>query len=129
MIDHVYERGDIILYSFKATGSVQNGLRPAVIIQNTKQNASSPTTIIAPLTSELKKTQMFAHVVLGKRFGLRQSSQVLLEQLQTVNIADFGPYIGHIDDEEILHLIDLGLCKVLGIQSGSLDSSAKEVSA
>ena len=65
--------------------SVQQGLRPALILQNDKQNAASTTTIAAPITSCLKKTSMFSHILLGKRFGLRTESMLLLEQLRTVD--------------------------------------------
>ena len=43
------ERGDIYWYNFgQNEGSVQNGIRPALVIQATNFNANSPTTIIAP---------------------------------------------------------------------------------
>ena len=117
-------RGDIILYNFGTnTGSVQCGTRPAVVLQNDEQNDHSPTTIIAPITSANKKQEMFAHISLGKRFGLSRSSMVLLEQLQTVNQNELGAYIGHISDVNILHRIDRGLKKVLSLKEQGCDIS------
>lgn len=128
MINYSVTRGDIVIFDFGTNnGNVQGGVRPAVALQS---NAQSPVTIIAPLTTELKKPQMSAHVILGKRFGLRESSMVLLEQLTTVNKSSLGPYIGHIDDPQVMRRIDQGLCKTLGIQSGACpsdDSSSEEV--
>ena len=111
-------------------GSLQAGVRPAVVIQNDVLNANSTVTIIAPLTTELKKTHMPAHVVLGRRFGLPRNSMILLEQLRTVNQDDLGPYIGIINDPQINEKINHGLCNVLGIMSNSLaanNSSSEEV--
>ena len=109
-------------------GSLQAGNRPAVVIQNDTLNTNSTVTIIAPLTTELKKTRMSAHVVLGSRFGLPRDSMVLLEQLRTVNQNDLGSYIGFIDDPQIIKQIHQGLINTLGIQSRSHsdDSSSEE---
>ena len=119
------KRGDIVLCNFKAYGgSVQRGYRPAVILQNDKYNASSPTTIVAPITSSKKRTELFAHIVLGKRFGLLKPSMILLEQVQTVNQDELGKCVGHIDDEEVINRIDRGLRKVLDMKNRLNPSSA-----
>ena len=111
-------------------GSLQAGFRPAVVMQNDIMNTNSTVTIIAPLTTEFKKTRMPAHVVLGRRFGLPRDSMILLEQLKTVNQNDLGSYIGFIDDPQIIKQINQGLINTLGIQSESYhseDSSSEEV--
>ena len=132
MIHPQIRRGDLFLYDFGSTaGSVQGHIRPCIVLQIDQQNMRSPTTIIAPLTSNIrKKALMAAHVAVGTQFGLLKKSQILIEQLQTVNKASLGPYIGHIDDEQILKAIDLGLCKTLGIKnlSGNTDISEQEAS-
>ena len=111
------KRGEIVIYDFGINGgSVQRGSRPAIVLQHDKYNATSPTTIIAPITSVKKRTEMFAHVVLGKRFGLRKNSMVLLEQVQTVSQEDLGKYVGHVDDEETISRIDQGLHRVLDMK-------------
>lgn len=109
-------------------GSLQAGFRPAVVIQNDIMNTNSTVTIIAPLTTEFKKTRMPAHVVLGRRFGLPRDSMILLEQLRTVNQNDLGSYIGIIDDSQIKEKINQGLCNVLGVMSSTLaaDNSSSE---
>lgn len=118
-------RGDIVLVNlgYHHGTSLQEGSRPAVVLQNTSQNASSPTTIIAPLTSVLKKTDKPYHVVLGKRFNLRENSMVLIEQIKTISQTSIRNTIGHIDDPIILASIDHALISTLGV------SIPKEVSA
>ncbi len=113
------QRGDIFIFDFgKGTGSVQGGKRPAIVLQNDKQNMRSPTTIIAPLTSNtFKKKFMPAHVAVGTKFGLLYDSQILLEQLTTVNKNHLGKKYGHVNDDQILKAIDHGLCNLLSIRS------------
>lgn len=109
-------RGDLFKYNFGTNiGSVQSGVRPALVLQPYTQNSNSPTTIIAPITSVIKNPDMSSHVVLGRRFGLNKFSMVLLEQIRTVNQDKLGQYIGHIDDAEIIERINNGLYKTLGL--------------
>ena len=119
------KRGDIVLVNLGHHNgmSLQGGFRPAVVVQNTAQNAASPTTIIAPLTSVLKKPNKPYHVVLGKRFNLRKNSMVLIEQIKTISQTSIKRTIGHIDDPDVLASIDRSLINTLGI------SISKEVSA
>lgn len=131
MINSTIRQYSIYWFDFGPNnGSLQANSRPAVIIQNDSLNMNSTVTIIAPLTTELKKTHMSAHVVLGRRFGLPRDSMILLEQLKTVNQNDLGSYIGFIDDPQIIKQINQGLINTLGIQSESYhseDSSSEEV--
>ena len=128
MIHPQIRRGDVFLKVLDTKkGSVQSGLRPVIVLQNDKQNKRSPTTIIAPLTSKTgKKRFMAAHIAVGTEFGLLKDSQILIEQLQTVSTASLGPYIGHVDDEQILKAIDIGLCKTLGIRNYPIKSESSE---
>ena len=128
MNNHTPIRGDIYKFDFgQNPGSVQCGIRPAVVIQNNNLSAHSPVVIVAPVSSVQKKQSMPAHVFLGQRFGLILESQVLLEQIRTVPQSQLGKYIGHIDDEAIMHLIDDGLCKTLGISSDALMTNSSNL--
>lgn len=56
MMNKNFKRGDIYWVDFGITkGSEQGGIRPAVIIQNNVGNKFSPTVIVCPITSEIKK--------------------------------------------------------------------------
>lgn len=58
-------RGDIFLVQLDASYShVQNGKRPCLIIQNNLGNTFSPTLIVVPLTTKLKKPEMPVHVTI-----------------------------------------------------------------
>jgi mRNA interferase MazF len=63
-------------------GSEQGGLRPCVIVQNDIGNTYSPTTIIVPLTTAVKK-QLPTHRALGYTLGVK--GIVLCEQIRVID--------------------------------------------
>lgn len=108
--------GEIYYYDFgKHKGSIQNGLRPAVVIQDDRLNQHSPTTLVAAITSVTKKLYLPSHVVLGDKFGLTKPSMVLLEQVACVNQSDLMDYIGTIDSNTMRHCIRNGIKKTFGL--------------
>ena len=110
------KRGEIYLYDFGTNeGSIQNGLRPALVVQCDEGNKASCTTVIAAMTTVIKKRYLPSHIILGDRFGLKEPSMVMLEQLRTVNQADLLEYIGRIDDEHCMKKINIGVKKALGL--------------
>lgn len=68
-------------------GSEQGGIRPAIIVQNNKGNKFSPTVLIVPLTSEIKKINMPTHNVVHKTKlnGLDADSMLLGEQTTAID--------------------------------------------
>ncbi len=119
---------DIVVADFGSNNgaSEQSGIRPAVVLQNDTQNAAAPTTIIAPITSVLKKTHMSSHIVLGRRFGLYKESMVLLEQIKTVNQSSITKTIGHINDDTVITSINQGILKTFGISGNAYNASTAE---
>ncbi len=110
------QRGEIYLYDFGNNGgSIQNGVRPALVVQCNEGNVASSTTIIAAMTSIIKKQYLPSHIILGDQFGLKEPSMVMLEQLKTVNQSDFIEYIGKIDDEHYMKKINIGIKKAMGL--------------
>jgi mRNA interferase MazF len=100
-------RGEIYYYDFgRTSGSIQSGLRPVVIVQTQSGNKYSPTVIVAPVTSSIKKTNLPFHVYLGLQYGLKKESMLLLEQLQTINKSDLGEYIGVVGGKTMLLVND-----------------------
>lgn len=97
------------------SGSVQNGIRPALVIQDDRLNENSPTTIVAAITSVIKKERLPSHVYLGQDFGLWKPSMVMLEQVQTVNQSELGEYIGRITDQHLVKTLGKGIKKTLGL--------------
>lgn len=90
-------------------------MRPALVVQCNEGNAASSTTIIAAMTSIIKKQYLPSHIILGDQFGLKEPSMVMLEQLKTVNQSDFIEYIGKIDDEHYMKKINIGIKKAMGL--------------
>ena len=68
-------------------GSEQGGKRPAVIEQNNIGNKYSPTVLIVPMTSEIKKVNMPTHNVMyrTKLNGLDTDSMLLGEQTTAID--------------------------------------------
>ena len=109
------KKGEIYIYDFgKNKGSIQNGIRPVLVIQADEFNSHSPTTIIAAITSAIKKEYLPSHIYLGDDFGLRLPSMVLLEQSKTVNQCDLIKYIGIVDNERVIKKINRGIKKTFG---------------
>lgn len=97
------KRGQIVMLDLPTVaGSVQNGLRPCVIISNNKANKFSPNVIAVPLTSRNKK-DMPTHYALqpSKVNGLKVTSTILAEQILTVSKNAIKRVIGVVEDQHI----------------------------
>lgn len=71
-------------------GSEQGGLRPVVIVQNNVGNKHSPTVIICPMTSQVKKPlPTHATLVYGKCAG----STLLCEQVRVIDKSRLKTYM------------------------------------
>lgn len=93
----IIRKGDVYLVDFKKNeGSEQNGLRPAVIVQNDMGNILSPTTIVCPLTSR-EKNMNSTHVVLfPEECGILQPSIVLCEQIRVIDKTRIRKKVGSV---------------------------------
>ncbi|MCL6613653.1 MAG: type II toxin-antitoxin system PemK/MazF family toxin, partial [Firmicutes bacterium] len=59
-------RGDVFFADLNpVVGSEQGGLRPVLVIQNDVGNLYSPTTIVAAITSRIKRAKLPTHVELS----------------------------------------------------------------
>ena len=101
-------------------GSEQGGTRPVLVIQNNVGNCFSPTIIIAPITTRVKKLRQPTHIGIPPFFGLPQSSMAMLEQIRTIDKSRLGDYVGCLDDD-VMDYID----EALGISVGLQDPSEK----
>ena len=102
-------------------GSEQGGTRPVLVIQNNVGNCFSPTIIIAPITTRVKKLRQPTHIGIPPFFGLPQSSMAMLEQIRTIDKSRLGDYVGCLDDD-VMDYID----EALGISVGLQDPSDTE---
>ena len=116
MKERMISRGDLFYYDFgERVGSVQSGERPVLVVQADDYNKNAPTVIVAAVTSVIKKRYLPSHIILGKEFGLKKPSMVLLEQVQTVNKDELSDYIGTIEDEHLLRQINATIKKTFGL--------------
>jgi mRNA interferase MazF len=99
-------RGDIFYANLNPVqGSEQGGQRPVLIIQNDVGNMYSPTTIIAAITSRIKRAKLPTHIELSAaRFQLEKDSVILLEQLRTIDKQRFMEKITQLDEEIMLQV-------------------------
>lgn len=104
------KRGDLFFANLNpVVGSEQGGLRPVLIIQNDIGNNYSPTTIIAAVTSRIKRAKLPTHVEIKKGSSpLNRDSVILCEQLRTIDKKRLAERIGRLD-EEIMKKVDTAL--------------------
>jgi len=115
-VQQTIRRGDIFYANLNPViGSEQGGVRPVLILQNNIGNKYSPTTIIAAITSKIKKAKLPTHVELSAaEFNLDKDSVILLEQLRTIDKRRLKEKIAHLD-EEIMSEIDRAIMISLGL--------------
>ena len=104
--------GDVVQVDFgKTTGSVQGNVRPCAIIQNDVGNKYSPTTIVIPFTSELKKVNMPEHDILHKSVsnGLKNDSLILGEQVRVIDKSMVLYKLGSLSEDECNKVIGVYL--------------------
>lgn len=111
-------RGEIYwLELLPAAGSEQAGKRPVLIIQNDIGNKTSPTTIVAALTSQPRRRLYPFHVQFAaQESGLRRDGTVLCEQLQTVDQGRLGARAGALSREKMAE-VDLASHHSLGLEN------------
>ncbi|HHY97269.1 MAG TPA: type II toxin-antitoxin system PemK/MazF family toxin [Firmicutes bacterium] len=95
----IIARGDIFYADLNpVVGSEQGGIRPVLILQNDIGNRYSPTTIVAAITSKIKRAKLPTHVELpASKSKLPQDSVVLLEQIRTLDISRLRERVSHLD--------------------------------
>lgn len=91
--------------------SVQGGYRPVFILSNDKNNTHAPTLNVIPLTSKMNKRQLPIHVELWdyRRYGLRQPSTMLVEQITTIPTSYLDRRIGNVADVNVLASISAAI--------------------
>lgn len=109
-------RGDVFYANLNPViGSEQGGVRPVLILQNDVGNKYSPTTIVAAITSRIKKAKLPTHVELNNaQSSLEKDSVILLEQIRTIDKRRLKEKIAHLDEEVMLQ-IDQALQISLGL--------------
>ena len=93
------ERGDVFFVDCGNTvGSEQRGIRPALVIQNSR-NRNSPVTIVAMITTAPKK-YMPVHVRIHHP-AMKRHSKVMLEQIRTFSVSRLKRYVCTLNPEDM----------------------------
>lgn len=97
---HRINRGDVVMVDLGTRfGSEQDGIRPAVVIQNDIGNYCGDTTIIAPFTAGKKNNIEFPTHSVG--IQLEKESIALLEQIITIDKRRIIASINHLTNEQM----------------------------
>ena len=85
-------------------GSIQYGYRPVFVLSNDKNNTYSSTINVIPITSKMNKRKLPIHVELWNhnKYGLKEPSTIMIEQITTVAVENMDKYIGKISDSHVL---------------------------
>jgi len=86
----------------------ESEVRPVVIVQNNKGNASSGRVIAVTITAK-RKHQLPTHVSLFKRHGVKRPSIALCENIITVNKTCLLNYLGTVVNTEAEHQLNHAL--------------------
>lgn len=110
------KRGDVFYANLNPiVGSEQGGTRPVLVIQNDIGNQYSPTTIVAAITSRIKRAKLPTHVEIGaEESGLQVDSVILLEQVRTIDKMRLKEKVSHLDDA-MMEKVDRALSISLGL--------------
>ena len=92
-MEKTYQRGDVVMIDvpMPATGHVQGGNRPWVVVQNEIGNKHSPTSIVVPMTTQMKRLDLPTHVAIT--WGELLPSMVECEQVRVIDVTDDWKYI------------------------------------
>jgi mRNA interferase MazF len=94
-------RGEVWLVNFHpGRGSEQQGVRPALIIQNNVGNQYAATTIVAAITSTIKIYPVTVPLKKGEG-GLKQTSVINLAQILTVDKSRLQRRLGALRTETL----------------------------
>ena len=114
-MDKQIKRGDLYYADLNpVVGSEQGDSRPVLIVQNDMGNKHSPTVIVTPITSNLRKNPLPTHVAISKKCGLEKDSLVLTEQIRAIDRTRLGSYIGYIGESAMLK-VDKALSVSIGL--------------
>lgn len=101
------EQFDIWLINLNPSKRIEPGkIRPAIVIQtNLLNHLDHPSTLICPITSQLSEEENVLRVrVEGKETGLKQESEILVDQIRALDNRRFLEKLGKTSKEKALEL-------------------------
>jgi mRNA interferase MazF len=113
------KRGDVIYVNLGQNkgGSVTTGMRPCLVISNNKSSWFSRTLCVCPFTTKIKVNPVHVKVEKDDVIGyLEKDSEILPEQVVTIDKRDVMSQVGHIPKEsEVMKAINYAVCLQFGL--------------
>lgn len=107
------ERGEIYWTNLgEGIGSEQCGYRPVLIVQNNIGNEHSPTVIVVPISTNVKRKMPTHHII---KYPLKKRSCIFCEQIRTIDKSRCLFRIGSLDEDR-MRLIDRKIKISLGLE-------------
>ena len=101
------KRGEIYWVEWDPSrGSEQSGIRPALVIQNNIGNRTSPTTIVAAITTASERPYPFLVRITKEESGLPKDSSINLAVIMTIDKSRLGDKCGELDDVKMAQVDD-----------------------
>jgi mRNA interferase MazF len=103
-------RGDVVLVLYPFASGVESSHRPALIEQNDRDNERLHNTIVAQITTNLRRARDSLHLLIevstpeGEPSGLLHDSVVSCINLATVNEDRIERVIGHLPESALRRL-------------------------
>lgn len=85
------------------------GIRPVLIISNDISNRCAPVVTVLPMTREIKRLDLIAHVVEGE-------SMIMAEQITTIDKNKLRRRVGRYADPEVEKAVVAAVSNFLGLQ-------------
>jgi mRNA interferase MazF len=101
-------RGEVWRADLSPTrGSEQAGVRPVLVVQTDRANASSPHTIIVPFTTRIRQRLLPSHVVVpAGEGGLSQDAVALCEQIRVLDVSRLLGRLGDLPAQRMVEVDD-----------------------
>lgn len=116
MENYEIKKGDVYFASLNPiVGSEQDGERPVVVVQNNLANKHSPTIIVVPITTVLKRMELPTHIPISKSRFLKKDSMILVEQIRAIDKKRLKAYLGHLKPEQ-MKLVDNAIVNVFELK-------------
>ena len=110
-----FRRGEIWTVDLEpVVGSEQGKARPALIIQNDNGNQYAATTIVAAITTTIKKYPVTVLIPAGKG-GLKENSMVNMAQILTIDKGRLIKKLGYLGEERMAE-VDEAIRISLGVK-------------
>lgn len=111
------ERGDVYFARLNPViGSEQRGTRPVVVVQNNLGNKTSPTVLVAPITSNMDKNiYLPTHIRVNGEENIRKDAIILLEQIRVLDKRRFSSYLSKLNDKT-MKSVEKGILHTFGME-------------